>query len=47
MSKDDKVGGNDDCDNDKTVKKLRLSKKPNISIRYFTSLRFKKTMSFS
>ena len=46
MANDAEVGKDDGSD-DETVKRLSLSKKPNMPIKYLTSLHSKKKMSFS
>ena len=42
MAEDAEIVSNDDSDDDKTVKRSPLSKKPNKSTRYLTSLHSKK-----
>ena len=41
-AKDNKVGKSNNSSNNKTVKRLPLSKKPNVLIEYFISFYFKK-----
>ena len=42
MAEDAEVGGNGDGGNDETVERSPLSKKPNVSTGYLTSLRSEK-----
>ena len=47
MAGDAEVGGNGDSDDNETVERSPLSKKPNGPTRYLISLRSGKKMSFS
>ena len=42
MAEDAEINGNGNGDNDNTVKRSPFFNKPNVSIKYFTSLRSKK-----